>query len=135
MTKQKELTHRFFRFILITVGLFTRSISTKFRSFLRKAFLLIGFLVFIWNTGDVRNNTTLNILDNGIIDPGALEVYDTSIVNVLGDGAFLNILWAFGVSEINISNGMVGLNAFENSTVNVDGGVVRAAEGGTDAMG
>ena len=82
-----------------------------------------------WGSGRVSSHTTLNIKDNGRIESGALEVWDTSIVNIVGNGAYVPELRALSNSEINIANGTVGVFCTDFSCVKITGGQIRPASG------
>lgn len=87
-----------------------------------------------FNTASVSTNTTLNILDYGVIDPGLLGVYDTSKVNVLSTTAKVAMLNAFSESTINITNGTVGLNCWGSSKTIVSGGLIKRGEYGREVI-
>lgn len=83
-----------------------------------------------FDSGSVYNNTTVNILDYGEIDPSHLDVYDTSKVNVLSSTAEVSKLNAYDNSIITISNGTVGLNCWGSSMTTISGGLIKRGDYG-----
>lgn len=74
--------------------------------------------------------TTVSIVEDGIIFAGSLQVYDSSIVNLLGGILYLEteLHDSSTLNTLNIGDGAVYLpiRAYASSTVNVSGGEILA---------